>query len=67
MISYVIQIYLDAENIPDHRVEIWIENSEVLLVRGGKSKMGSDLKAHLVLDYNLWRLMNMVPEKFKWI
>ena len=59
LMIYTLQIYMGNEETSGYTVDIWIDNKDVI-ARGEKARMGSDLKAHLVLDYNLWKVMNML-------
>ena len=40
----------------------WIDNAEVL-ARGKYYDLKDTIKGHMVLDYDLWRAMRMLPEK----
>ncbi len=41
---------------------IWIDNAEVLS-RGKGSKFKDNIKGHMALDYDLWRVMKMLQKK----
>ena len=63
LILYAIQIHLGSEQMPNKfGVDIWIDNAEVLS-RGINTKFKESIKGHLVLDYDMWRVMNMLQEK----
>ena len=41
---------------------IWINNAEVLS-RGRNPTFKDNIKGHMVLDYDLWRVMKMIQQK----
>ena len=55
-------MHICTEEIIYQDEEIWIENVEVLS-RGQAQTVGNDLNAHGVMDYDLWRVMNMLKGK----
>ena len=60
---YVLQIYLgNTINPAQHHITIWIDNAEVLN-RGKIAQCDSNIKAHMVLDYDMWQVMNTLQQK----
>ena len=47
---------------PNYSVDIWIDNAEVL-ERGKRGERGTNIKDHLVLDYDLLREMEYLQSK----
>ena len=47
---------------PKYSVDIWIDNAEVL-ARGKRGEKGTNIKDHLVLDYDLLREMEYLQDK----
>ena len=45
-----------------HRVNIWIDNTEVLS-RGNHPEIKDSVKGNLLLDYDMLRVMNMLQGK----
>ena len=63
LILYAIQIYLGTDTVPKkHGADIWIDNEEVLS-RGNDPEIKDSVKEHLVLDFDMWRVMNMLQGK----
>ena len=59
LMIYALQMYMGTEDTSGYKLDIWINNNEVI-ARGEKVRMGSNLKAHIVLGYDLWKVMNML-------
>ena len=59
---YAIQVWLGDQNTIKQEVVIWIDNAEVLS-RGKGSKFKDNIKGHMALDYDLWRVMKMLQKK----
>ena len=63
LIMYAIRIHLGSDQVPkQYGVDIWIDNAEVLS-RGNNPKFKDSINGHLVLDYDMWRVMNMLQKK----
>lgn len=56
---YAIQIYLGSRIQLSHGVDIWIYNAEEL-VMGKDTIKRNELIAQLVLDYDMWKEMNII-------
>ena len=53
LVLYAIQVQRGPSSLP---VTIWIDNAEVLS-RAGTRQVGDNINQHLVLDYDLWRVL----------
>ena len=66
LVLYSIQLQRGPSSLP---VTIWIDNAEVL-ARAGTRTVGDNINQHLVLDYDLWRVMNslqdLISTPLKW-
>ena len=63
LILYAIQIHMGPDfDYSDMGVDIWIDNAEVLS-RGNNKKYKDGIKGHLVLDYDMWSVMNMLQRE----
>ena len=62
LVLYAIQIYMREEEMSAYWVDVWSNNKEVLS-KEDKASMGKDLTAHMVLDYNLWSVMNILQHR----
>ena len=63
LILYAIQIHMGPDfDYSEMGVDIWIDNAEVLS-RGNNTKYKDGIKDHLVLDYDMWSVMNMLQGK----
>ena len=56
LILLAIQTYMKLDTVPTYSVDLWIDNAEVL-ARGKGARKGTNIKDHLVLDYDLLREM----------
>ena len=64
LIVYTLQIFLGDENITGYTIDIWLDNAEVL--RMGQDKcVGTNIASHLVLNYDMWRVMMILQEKIE--
>lgn len=55
LVLYALQLYMGTEDTSGYMVDIWIDNKEVISIGEG-----SYLKVYLVIDYDVWRVMNML-------
>ena len=55
---------MGLEKVVKNEVSICIDNAEVLS-RGRRKEVGTNLKDHGVLDYDLWKEMIMLQRKIK--
>ena len=62
LILYAIQVHLGPQDETQKGVDIWIDNAEVL-DRGVDPTIKDSMRGHMVLDYDLWRVMNVLQEK----
>ena len=63
LILYAIQIHMGNDRVSStYEVDIWIDNAEVLS-RGQNTGYKDGIKGHLVLDYDMWSIMNMLQKK----
>ena len=60
LILYTLQVYMGTHIDTSHyTVNMLIDNAGTL-VRGGGKHIGTSLKDNLVLDHDLWTVMNML-------
>ena len=65
LILYAIQIYMGPIETPEsYTIKIWIDNTDVL--DGGATKRcGKTLKERMVIDYDLWMVIQSLQNKVK--
>ena len=62
LVIYTVQIITGLSRSKEYDIDIWIDNTEVLS-RKNDPVIGSSLKSHLVLYYDMWRVMDIIQAK----